>query len=194
MLSSWESQSCFNIIDENLCLSNSMEGMLLSSSSYNTISNNTCSSSPNRGIRLFDSNGNTIIRNRLCDNSYHGVYIQSGYSNIIWNNTFIDNNGAGSTYDPSHVQVCDGGTNNWWNGTDGYGNYWSDWTTPDDNCDGIVDFPYDIEGSAGIRDYYPRTTAPTAIPEFSSSIVVISVMIGIMAIFAGLRRLSEKNP
>ena len=82
-------------------------------------------------------------------------------SNIVFNNTFIGNNGAGSTYNSSHVQACDDGTNNWWNSTDGYGNYWSDWTSPDVDMNGIVDVPYVLDGGSGAKDYYPLTTTPT---------------------------------
>jgi hypothetical protein len=49
------------------------------------------------------------------------------------------------------------------------GNYWSDWTTPDAKSgpnqdqlgsDGIVDFPYLLDGGSGARDYYPLATPP----------------------------------
>ncbi len=87
-------------------------------------------------------------------------------------------------------QAWDDGTDNWWNSSDGYGNYWSDWTTPDYNMDGIVDFPYNISGNAGAKDYYPRTTTPTEpIPEFGATGVVI-VIIATICIFVAVRRTS----
>jgi nitrous oxidase accessory protein NosD len=115
-------------------------------------------------MRLVDSGSNVIIRNQLRNNLLPGVEIYWAYrsslssSNIISNNTFVGNNGAGSTYNQSHIQAYDDGINNSWNSTDGYGNYWSDWTTPDANHDGIVDQPYTISGSAGAKDYHPLTT------------------------------------
>ena len=123
------------------------------------------------------------------DNLLYGVNISSGSNNVIWNNTFINNNGAGSTYDSSHIQACDDGTNNWWNSTDNYGNYWSDWTTPDvAPADGIVDVPYDIAGSAGAKDYYPLTTTPTEpIPEFGMMPFVVLVLL-IVVVLAGKAR------
>ena len=127
----------------------------------------------------------------MSDNSEHGADLESGSFNTVWNNTFIDNNGAGSTYDPDHIQANDAGTNNWWSSTDGYGNYWSDWTTPDADFNGIVDEPYDIDGAAGAKDYYPRTT-PAVIPEFSSSLAIIGVMVAMMAIMIGLRRRGKR--
>ncbi|HLF05839.1 MAG TPA: right-handed parallel beta-helix repeat-containing protein, partial [Thermoplasmata archaeon] len=39
------------------------------------------------------------------------------------------------------------------------GNYWSDWTTPDSNGDGIVDSPRSIKGSANSSDLLPRVSA-----------------------------------
>jgi len=63
-------------------------------------------------------------------------------------------------YNASHIQTYDAGTNNRWNisgSPHGYGNYWSDWTTPDADSNGVVDIPYSIPGSAGAKDYYPLT-------------------------------------
>jgi hypothetical protein len=111
-------------------------------------------------------------------------------NNRIWNNTFIDNNGAGSTYDPNHIQASDELAGNWWNSTDGYGNYWSDWTTPDvAPPDGIVDVPYDIAGTAGAKDYYPLTTTPSEpIPEFGAMPLVLMVLLVAIVLTIGARR------
>jgi len=70
---------------------------------------------------------------------------------LIHTNSFINNNG-------NSKQAFDdkGKVNNWNNGT--LGNYWSDWTSPDKNQDGIVDIPYNISGSTGSKDYHPLTT------------------------------------
>jgi len=105
---------------------------------------------------------NILNFNNFTDNQQFGLWLgRSANNTLVWNNTFIDNNGAGSIYDPSHNQARDDRTNNWWNNTDGYGNYWSDWTTPDDVAPfGIVDNPYDINGTAAAKDYYPQTNNP----------------------------------
>jgi hypothetical protein len=127
------------------------------------------------------------------DNHGYGVLISSGSNtNTIWNNTFYHNNGASDTYESSHVQACDDGTSNWWNSTNGYGNYWSDWTTPDDVPRyGIVDVPYDITGSAGAKDYYPLTASevPTEpIPEFGMISLVVMVMLVAVVLTMEARR------
>jgi len=100
------------------------------------------------------SNNNEITQNQMCNNSRYGVYISYGTSNRIWNNTFIDNNGAGSSHNPAHLQAYDAGTGNYWNSSS-YGNYWSDWTTPDTDHNGIVDAPYVLGGGSDARDEYP---------------------------------------
>ena len=185
----WLQKSSSNTMSNNNC-SNNIYGILLHSSSNNVLSNNNCSYN-SRGIDLFISNNNTIIWNQLCNNIRYGVYIQSDfltlcYLNMVWNNTFYHNNGARDTYDPSHIQAYDDGTNNRWNSTEGYGNYWSDWTTPDGDMNGIVDNPYNIDGSAGAKDYYPQTTMPL-IPE-PSVFILVGIMIAIFLIFGVARK------
>jgi parallel beta-helix repeat protein len=175
-----------NALTNNTCLScYGGSGMLLYGSVNNTLSGNNCSVNKLNGIWIYlMSNCNTLTGNDLFENLNYGILLQSqSNENLIWNNTFVGNHGAGSTYDPLRAQAGDDSTGNWWNSANGYGNYWSDWTTPDNDANGIVDNPYEIYGSAESKDYYPMTAAPTGIPEFSSSlaiIVVIVVMIALM--------------
>jgi len=105
---------------------------------------------------------------------------------MIWNNIFYHNNGTGDTYDPLLVQAYDDGTNNWWNSTEGYGNFWSDWTTPDNDFNGIVDIPYNISGSSGAKDYYPQTIAPI-IPE-PSILILAGIMMMLFLIIGRTRK------
>ena len=151
-----------NKLCNNTCISNDETAIDLWYSDSNTLSDNNCSSSRNNGIFLVESSNNNITRNQLYYNGALGVWIMNGEcsDNMIWNNTLVDNNGASSTYDPSHIQAYDDGTANWWNSTDAYGNYWSDWNSPDNDMDGIVDAPYEIAGSAGAKDWYPLTERP----------------------------------
>ena len=178
-----------NTLVNNTC-SYGYEGIRLDLSSNNTLIGNNCSSNYFGGIDFTSSSNNEISQNLVYDNTVYGAYIESGSNNHIWNNTFIDNNGATSTYNGSHVQALDDGTNNWWNSTDGYGNYWSDWTTPDVTPPyGIVDLPYNVSGSAGAKDYYPLTIEPAGpIPEFGIVPLVAMVMLGAVLLTIVARR------
>ena len=54
----------------------------------------------------------------------------------------------------NELQAEDNGSDNLWF-KDGKGNYWSDWTSPDEKKDGIVDKSYAIAGEAGSVDRFP---------------------------------------
>ena len=53
------------------------------------------------------------------------------------------------------AQAEDLGTDNRWN-TSNLGNYWSEWTQPDENGDGIVDIPYVVVGITRAKDFFER--------------------------------------
>ena len=145
----------------NNTLLNSDYGIILYYySDNNTISNNSINSNHYDGIYLWASNNNTISNNVISNNTDYGIYLTSGtYHNLIYYNFFYYNHGSGDTFNSSHVQAHDDSSNNYWNSTLGMGNYWHDWAnnndTNDQNHDGIVDWPYLINGSAGAKDYYP---------------------------------------
>jgi parallel beta-helix repeat protein len=185
-----------NMLVNNTCSSNKWDGIQLYLSSNNTVVNNSCSSNHEHGIdlQLSGNDHNEISQNLFCNNVGYGADIESGSNNRIWNNTFIGNNGATSTHDASHPQAVDDGTGNWWNGTDGRGNYWSDWTTPDANHDGIVDLPYDIAGSAGAQDNYPLTTVQTQIPEFGMIPFVVIAFMAVIVLAREPRRKKKSGP
>jgi parallel beta-helix repeat protein len=181
-----------NTITNNNCSSNNESGILFGGS-WNTATNNTCNSNNGSGISLGEAYQSILSNNTCSDNLRWGVHIDSSSNdNTIWNNTFIGNNGSGSVYNPSNNQACDNGTNNHWNSSGsphGYGNYWSDWTAPDDYFPwGIVDDPYDISGSIGAKDFFPLVTYPySPIPEFSDLIVPMLGMIGLFLLIRGCR-------
>ena len=130
-------------------------------SSNNTISKNNISGSNNDGVYLgWHSSNNIVTGNNISNNHNYGIYIDSYSSyNIIYNNTFYYNNGSNDTYNSSHIQAYDSNSTNHWNSTTGIGNYWYDWAnnnnTNDNSHDGIVDWPYEVNGSADAKDYYP---------------------------------------
>ncbi|MEM4262427.1 MAG: NosD domain-containing protein [Thermoplasmata archaeon] len=172
-----------NTIMNNTCRSNIWYGLVLDGASNNTLTNNACSDNL-LGIYLEDSSSfNTIAHNSICNNTLHGIYSSSSNRNTFFNNNFWYNNGATDTYASDHAQAYDSGTGNRWNSTDGYGNFWCDWTTPDDDINGIVDRPYNISGSAGAKDWYPLTSFPY-IPEFASAgaFALTTVLVAVLAI------------
>ncbi len=175
-----EVNSNHNTLRDNTCNSNRGYGVVITfSSNDNAVSNSSCSLNNGAGMYFsFSSNNNEISSNQVFGNGWYGEYVWSGSGNRFWNNTITNNNGAGSAYDPNHVQAFDR-TGNWWNSTDGYGNFWGDWTTPDLVPPfGIVDLPYDISGDAGAKDYYPLTSTPSEpIPEFGMFPFAVMVLL-----------------
>ncbi len=156
-------------ISNNTCSNNTESGIDLWSSSSNIITNDTCSSNNWNGIYLWHSSNNVIFKNLFANNINYGAYIDSYSShNLIYNNSFYYNHGSGDIYNSSHVQAYDGGTNNSWNSTTGIGNYWHDWANNNDTNDlnphdGIVDWPYKIDGGSA-KDYYPLKNATYPMP------------------------------
>ena len=192
-----------SVVEENLCYGNNYYGMLmvesennmvrdnelrynnigmrLASSSHNTIVENSIFYNTNEGIVLYvGSDGNSITENSIYNNGEYGAYLYNSNGNRIWNNSFYNNHGSGEVYNGENVQGYDNGVNYW--NTSAMGNYWADWTTPDDNGDGIVDEPYVLDG--GAKDYYPLTEPQVPIPEMSFAVLVILVV----AVVLGLRK------
>ena len=151
-----------NILRNNTCNSNIVIGIgLVSSSNNNALINNSCSNNQ-YGAYLYSASGNALTCNLICHNSGWGIYVvYLSTSNSVWNNTFTGNNGAGISYNSSRIQAYDSniyGTANFWNSSTGYGNFWGDWESPDNDMNGIVDFPYNISWTVGLdgpKDYYP---------------------------------------
>jgi len=183
-------------------------------SSGNRVDNNSCSDNV-RGI-FFGCRGsfltyievtsydNIVCNNLLSNNSQYGIEIIHASNNVIWNNTFIGNNHVTGSYSSSYPQAYDDGTDNRWNSSEGYGNYWSDWTGPDNSAPfGIVDSPYELAGSTGAKDYSPLTAphvsitygAPGLPPLILGGIIII-IAIAILFIIVMRRRKksSEKPP
>ncbi|MCK5559535.1 MAG: PKD domain-containing protein, partial [Thermoplasmata archaeon] len=137
-----------NFILENTCNSNVIYGINFGSvSHYNTIAYGNCSGN-DIGIYIWGSDYNIIKYNNLFNNINFGIEIHTELAdnNLFHHNNFMNNKGSS--------QTLDHGTNNIWN-TDKEGNYWSDWTTPDSDENGIVDIPNNIPGTGNSKDFYP---------------------------------------
>ncbi|ADD09018.1 right-handed parallel beta-helix repeat-containing protein [Candidatus Aciduliprofundum boonei] len=150
-----------NLVKNNHIVGNYNEdGIYVYYSQKNSIENNTIYYEKYGVFLNRYSKYNILIYNTISKSSKYGVYMASfSEYNIIYNNSFYYNHGSGDTYNSSHIQARDDGSDNWWNSTSGIGNYWQDWAnnnnSNDKNGDGIVDWPYNIDGSAGAKDYYP---------------------------------------
>ncbi|MEE9150800.1 MAG: NosD domain-containing protein, partial [Thermoplasmata archaeon] len=119
-----------NQIADNILSHNGWMGIRLYSSTGNNVTSNIVSND-DYGIYFWKSDGNNITDNTVASNILYGCYMLDSSNNSIYHNNFIDN----------AIQAYDDG-NNIWNDTYPFGgNYWSDWTFPDADCDGFVDDP-----------------------------------------------------
>ncbi|MFC1724284.1 NosD domain-containing protein [candidate division KSB1 bacterium] len=160
-----------NSFIENVTVSDNIAGILLVNSDNNTITGIRANSYNGDGIQLLQSDGNIIIDNTVSDNR-RGIFLGSHSDNIpenasnnnnitdnIINNNFIgivlrsassNNRIYHNNFIDNETQAIDGnmaGAVNFFNlDAPVGGNFWSDWTSPDDNGDGFVDNPYAFEG------------------------------------------------
>ena len=120
--------------------SNNISGIRIGVSSHNNTLTGNSSSNNNYGIALNSSDGNILRKNTFATNLRYGIRLSDSSSNQIYNNNF--------TGDPGYYQAyVEGGSGNVFNLPKPIGgNYWSDWTSPDDDGDGFVDFPYIFDG------------------------------------------------
>ena len=164
-----------NTIEYNNCSLNGRAGISFRNCYGDFIENNSCEKNGFGGIELQNSNSDTIKYNNLSSNQEYGAYIRNSDNNEIFDNTYLENSNYGISLDSESgsntihhndfiannegAQGYDDGIDNKWNLPSG-GNYWSDWVTPDNDSDGIVDLPYAIAGSAGAEDQLPLTGMP----------------------------------
>jgi len=185
------SSSANNTIRENI-ITDAMYALSFRGGSHNNaVLNNSCERN-SYGVYLYQAYLNSFSHNRIGNSTYYGVSAFSSHGNLIWNNSLVNNNGATDTYDPAHVQAYDMTAANLWNNTYGAGNYWSDWTAPDANGDGIVDLPYRIDGIVYAWDYHPLANYPPAeIPEFGSTPLLALVAFGIIVMVRWIGRRNQ---
>ena len=134
-----------NIIKDNLGYGISVEG----DSEDTNVTNNLIYNNPQSGIFL--SAKNTLVSNNtIYNNALYGLVINAPSLNtIISNNNFIDNHHE----IPMSPQISEPFTNSSYQN-----NYFSEFTGPDVNNDGIVDSPYVIYENNNVIDQHPKTT------------------------------------
>jgi nitrous oxidase accessory protein len=111
----------------------------------NYVENSACGISG--GIKIL---GNTV--------KHCGTGIFVGSPATILSNNLIENTVQAESYNSKSI---------WYE--NGRGNYWSDWTSPDSNNDGIVDKSYVITGSGRSLDKYPSVTPMSWSPNPTSN-------------------------
>ena len=160
---------------------NDTTGVEIKFSNNNTIWGNTVYNGTT-GIKInLNSNGNFLVHNLIMNNTGYGVSVNwnSGF-NIIYNNSFYYNHGSNEAYNSLHIQAYDENGTNLWD-YNGRGNFWMDWTEPDEDGDGIVDEPYVIAGISGVMDHFPLTEE-VPIPEFGAMYSVVILLIIALAL------------
>jgi len=140
---------------------------------YTVFKNNDLSYHENgAGLIIYGSN-NEVTNNLINSNGCGGVFcsgMNDDDQNRIWNNTICDNRIAIQSGDGEIMKYTGypqghdwSKTSNHWNSSSGYGNYWSDWQTPDDVAPwDIVDLPYQLLGSSSAKDFFPLTHRPNS--------------------------------
>jgi len=149
------SNSMGNAVISNTIADNVYDGVFLVRSENNTLRGNKITNNNGSGIETLSSYNNSFESNKIADSHSCGIeLINSGNNSIKWND-FINNRKDFPQYD--YGQAYDG-LNDGENNTFDH-NYWDDWTTPDNDSNGIVDAPYVIFGDSFSIDPYPRVIA-----------------------------------
>jgi len=131
-----------NVTVKNCVFSKFYIGILLFIGSSNTLTNNI--TNDNRyGIYLHSGSSNTLTKNTIYNNQF-GIKFYNCNLNKVYNNNFINN--------PTQAIVNNSSGNKFYLDKPVGGNYWSNWTNPDDDGDYFVDYSY---GFFYGRDYFP---------------------------------------
>lgn len=130
------------IAARNYITGNSGHGLAVFGSN-SSINSNWIVANNDTGIEVQYGNNLTISSNVICNNTAYGLYIRSNTPDVVSSNNTIYNNLIG--WNEEGNAFDDGLTNMWDNGT--LGNAWSDY-------DGSGS--YQIAGSAGSIDHFPR--------------------------------------
>ncbi|MFW9788239.1 MAG: nitrous oxide reductase family maturation protein NosD [Candidatus Thorarchaeota archaeon] len=154
------------IVSFNSVANASDESIAIYGSTISQVVNNTITNSQDDGLVLSFCDESLVQYNTIIGSENVGILATSGaYSSILWN-TIENSLGYGielrvdteyfevkyNTFENNGVtcQICDHGMSN-----EISFNYYSDWTNPDDDSNGIVDNPYVADGDANNEDPYP---------------------------------------
>jgi parallel beta-helix repeat protein len=155
------------------------DGVSVIACELSNISVNTVRDCNGIGIDVDESENTTISWNTVQRNVGYAIQLSDTCENFdVSYNTFEDNGVI--------CQICDEGVNN-----QICFNYYSDWTSPDADANGIVDEPYSADGAVNNEDPYPLAEAgvvpvvegPTPTPTPTAAPLPMDlVMIGVGAV------------
>ena len=154
-----------NVTVKNCVFSKFHIGILLFIGSSNTLTNNITNDN-SYGIYLHSGSSNTLTNNITNDNNRYGIYLDSCSSNTLTKNTIYNNQSGIKLYNcnlnkvynnnfinnPTQAIVNKSSSNEFYLNKPVGGNYWSNWTNPNDDGDYFVDYSY---GFFYGRDYFP---------------------------------------
>ncbi|OPY33157.1 MAG: Periplasmic copper-binding protein (NosD) [Methanomassiliicoccales archaeon PtaU1.Bin124] len=121
----------------------------------NVVKNNNETGAGNGyGISSYQSDNNRFYHNVITGHVSLGLWFTTGSDgNYVVYNEFYLNCGSTSSFTAGKAQAADEtGTNHWY--VDYRGNYWFDWTSPDNDHNGIIDSPY-VMDSDPVTDPFP---------------------------------------
>lgn len=175
-------------IESNTCTISAICGIMVMEADGCRIANNTASGNGFFGIGANDTRELTIQGNEVSYNSEYGLILGNSTGVRVFHNVFTDN-GVQAWHENCRVT--------WDDGYPSGGNYWSDYTGPDDfngpdqdlpGADGIGDTAYVTEGG-GIDRYPWMTPDMEFIPEFGAALVPVLIVVCALPIVMHRRRL-----
>lgn len=149
----------------NETFGNNNAGISVRAYSRDNIIENNKSYLNQTGIKFEGGFFNTVRNNDIRDNIVYGLLITDDWGFIgmefvrfVTNDNQIYNNNFSNNWAQAYVYTELVGENNvFYLDLPAGGNYWSNWTSPDENNDGIVDIPY-VHVLYGVQDNLPWTT------------------------------------
>ncbi len=193
--------SHWNEFTDNVVLDNRIQGFKVYNSENCTLTRNDIGRNGGHGILGYGAHNITVTNCSIWRNNPYGIHIWSTWTIHITYNEIWNNSGYGICFESCSLakaylnnivnnsaspQAYDDNNNTWDNGT--HGNFWSDYTGPDKDGDGIGEWPYNLTG--GAQDIFPLMNmtdndVPRQVPEFP--VVVAATFVGVL-FFAEQRR------
>lgn len=162
------SSSGWIIISKNSFLNSYISGVIIISSDNNTITNSVFDGTGDYNLIVSSGFNNHIIENIFRNATNYNLLIEKANNTIVMRNQFLNPPIFGIS------QAFD-------NGFESYFafNYWVGWTNPDQNNDGIVDYPFLIAGKSLSYDNMPLASLSAITPDgivspYSSEPVTVS--------------------